>query len=82
VQQRDPKDIEIGNLRGEVVVLRELVRMLVEQTMPFDPMRSGALQGAAQRARAAFSEGSPDRISVDHAINMLQLQGWTGKQHR
>jgi translation initiation factor 2B subunit (eIF-2B alpha/beta/delta family) len=66
------QEIAFGNLQGEVAVLRELVKALISQ-LPKGDATSRLLEDALNRARASQVHMSPDYISVQHAINQLQV---------
>lgn len=68
-----PEQIEYGNLKGEVQVLRELVRGLLARELagPAREATNALMTSAFDRARAKHERLSAERISVDHAINQL-----------
>lgn len=65
------KEIAFGNLKGEVVVLRELVKALISR-LPQSDDTGRLLEDALSRARESAPDG-PDRTSVNYAINQLQV---------
>ena len=70
------EQIAFGNLQGHVEVLTELVKVLVDRALPFDPSTGQLISAAVERARKAHPDGSPERIAVDHAINTLHPWDW------
>ncbi len=69
-------ELKMVNLQGQVDFLMQMVRMLVERTMPFDPSTGQFINRAADRARAMHPDMSPARIAVDNAINTAQPWTW------
>lgn len=66
------QETALGALRGEVVVLRELVKTLISQ-LPQGIGTTRRLEDALNRARATAVHMSPTYLSVDVAINQMQV---------
>ncbi|MEH6420985.1 hypothetical protein [Pseudomonas sp. CGJS7] len=68
-----PEQIEYGNLKGEVAVLRELMRGLLARELsgPTAEATNALMTSAFNHARSKHERLSAERISVDHAINQL-----------
>ncbi len=66
------QEIAFCNLHGEVVVLRELVKSLISQ-LPKGIATTHRLEDALNRARATAAHMSPAYLSVNGAIDRMQV---------
>ena len=72
------EQIAFNNLQGEVAMLREMVRLLMEE-IPSHPTAFEKIRAASARARASQPDGSPGRIAIDRALNTWRPMTWTGE---
>ncbi|MBS0461681.1 MAG: hypothetical protein JSS41_04320, partial [Proteobacteria bacterium] len=65
---------EETNLRAEVVVLREMVKLLIAQ-LPDDAAVTAALDAAAKKVVEAAPQFTQERVALQRAVKLIDPLG-------